>query len=82
MAHASLGFFNSPFNHALILSYDGGGNDGTFNIYYGNRSEKKIQHLEWLGLNLGTPYRQLALCMPEVTREKKDLLDMYNNLLA
>ena len=27
-AHARMSFFDSPFQQALILSYDGGGNDG------------------------------------------------------
>ena len=31
--HATAAFHMSPFNEALILSYDGGGDDGHFNIY-------------------------------------------------
>lgn len=69
--HAALGFYDSPFNNALILSYDGGGNDGTFNIYHGNR-ENGITLVEKVALNLGTPYRQIAMAMPEVTGEKHD----------
>ena len=34
MAHAAIGFFGSPFTKALVLSYDGGGNDGNFNSYF------------------------------------------------
>ncbi|EDV25487.1 uncharacterized protein TRIADDRAFT_55626 [Trichoplax adhaerens] len=67
LCHATLGFYDSPFQNALILSYDGGGNDGTFNIYSGTRKDYKIQLIKKIGLNLGTPYRQLATCMPEVT---------------
>lgn len=47
LSHAALGFYDSPFKHALILSYDGGGNDGTFNIYTGSR-EHGIKHVEWV----------------------------------
>ena len=28
-----------PFDSALIVSYDGGGNDGSFNVYHGNRKD-------------------------------------------
>lgn len=33
MAHAALAFYSSPFRSALVVSYDGGGDDGTFNAY-------------------------------------------------
>ncbi|XP_065064830.1 nodulation protein U-like isoform X2 [Rhopilema esculentum] len=78
LAHAALGFYDSPFKSALVFSYDGGGNDGTFNVYHADRN-KGIKHLKWVGLNLGTPFRQLAIAMPEVTggkgtsEETKDL---------
>lgn len=38
-AHARLGFFASPFASALVVSYDGGGNDGHFNAYVGRRNQ-------------------------------------------
>ncbi|MHA1248642.1 MAG: carbamoyltransferase C-terminal domain-containing protein [Candidatus Helarchaeota archaeon] len=65
-AHATYGFFQSKFNNAIILSYDGGGNDGTFNLYYANNN--KIHLIEWKPLNLGTAYRLLAKCMPEIRK--------------
>ena len=36
--HAASAFYLSPFKQALIVSYDGGGDDGHFNIYIGNES--------------------------------------------
>ena len=48
LAHAALGFYDSPFNKSLIFSYDGGGNDGTFNVYFGDRKDG-IRHLRWVG---------------------------------
>eukprot|EP00112_Aurelia_sp_Birch-Aquarium-sp1_P007756 Seg1847.2 transcript_id=Seg1847.2/GoldUCD/mRNA.D3Y31 product="Nodulation protein U" protein_id=Seg1847.2/GoldUCD/D3Y31 len=71
LAHAALSFYDSPFNRSLIFSYDGGGNDGTFNVYFGDR-HGGIRHLKWVGLNLGTPFRQLAIAMPEVTGKSQD----------
>ncbi|XP_030831521.1 uncharacterized protein LOC752072 [Strongylocentrotus purpuratus] len=69
--HAALGLYDSPFSDALILSYDGGGNDGTFNVYQGNRRDG-VELIEKVCLNLGTPYRQIAMAMPEVTRQEYD----------
>lgn len=34
-SHAAYGFYQSPYKEALIISYDGAGNDGRFNIYHG-----------------------------------------------
>lgn len=36
-SHASSSFYQSPFDEALIFSFDGGGNDGFFNIFTANR---------------------------------------------
>merc|ERR1712048_682633 len=64
-AHALLGFYSSPFRSALILSYDGGGNDGSFHVYAGFGFE--VKRLFKLGDNLGASYNTLAALMPEVT---------------
>lgn len=64
-AHARMAFFLSPFRDALILSYDGGGNDGVFNVYYGRQEE--ILRLGQLGLDLGTRYSMLAAIMSEIS---------------
>jgi len=36
-AHASGTFYQSPYENAIIFSFDGGGDDGKFNVYLGNR---------------------------------------------
>ena len=36
-SHAAGCFYQSPFDDAIIFSFDGGGDDGKFNIYLGNR---------------------------------------------
>jgi carbamoyltransferase len=36
-AHAAGCFYQSPHNEALIFSFDGGGNDGKFNVYHADR---------------------------------------------
>ena len=39
LAHAALGFYDSPFARALVFSYDGAGNDGCFAAYHGARGD-------------------------------------------
>lgn len=59
-AHAACAFYQSPFTESLILSYDGGGNDGTFRTYIGNRGRGVVPIGSRCDLNLGIPYRALA----------------------
>jgi carbamoyltransferase len=44
-SHAAGVFYQSPYKEALIFSFDGGGDDGKFNIYYGDR-ENSVSLLE------------------------------------
>jgi len=43
-AHANSVFYQSPYEEALIISFDGGSDEGFFNIFYGKKFEdlKKI----------------------------------------
>ena len=34
LSHAACGFYQTDYNEALIISFDGGGNDGFFNVYH------------------------------------------------
>ena len=43
--HAAGCFYQSPYNEMLVFSFDGGGNDGKFNVYICER-EKGVQLLE------------------------------------
>ncbi len=63
-AHAAIGFYDSRCETALIISYDGGGNDGTFNLFQG--SGQSIERLATLPHNLGSSYRAVGTWMPEV----------------
>ena len=68
LAHATLGWQDSGFNNPLILSFDGGGNDGVFNFYHIKNNE--IDLIERKHLNLGAAFRILATFMPEITHGK------------
>jgi carbamoyltransferase len=60
LSHAAAAFYQSPYERSLLISYDGGGNDGTFRTFLGCR-KRGVQSLDarW-ELNLGIPYRALA----------------------
>ena len=38
-SHASGCFYQSPFKEAIVFSFDGGGDDGEFNIYHATRED-------------------------------------------
>lgn len=64
-AHAAGTFYQSPYSEALIFSFDGGGDDGTFNIYKCVRGEEPellekvinpVEKSPHVGYDLGFPY--------------------------
>ena len=67
-AHARLGFFASPFASALIVSYDGGGNDGHFNVYVGRRNQ--LERVGRLDYSLGQTYLTVGSLLREVTNDQ------------
>jgi carbamoyltransferase len=72
-AHACNSFYQSPYHEALIVSFDGGSNDGWFNIYKGVRGEE-LQHLHYKDYNLGQQYHHIGLYCDEIKN--------YHNLTA
>lgn len=67
-AHAYSAFYQTDYKKALIVSFDGGGNDGFFNIYYAN-SRKDITEIQRLGIDLGFPYMIFAHYIDEIKFE-------------
>ncbi len=63
--HALHGHCDSPFERSLVLSFDGGGNDGTFRVF--TVDAEGANAIARRPLNLGTAFRVLATTMPEVT---------------
>jgi len=64
-SHAAGVFYQSPYPEALIFSFDGGGDDGKFNIYLANRENSvtlletvinPTLNLHYIGYDLGFPY--------------------------
>lgn len=63
-SHAAGTFYQSPYNESLIFSFDGGGDDGKFNIYYANR-KNSVQLLETiLNPNANNPHIHYDLGFP------------------
>lgn len=65
MSHAAGAFYQSSYDNALIFSFDGGGNDGKFNVYTCDRGDSPvlleavinpIKNLHYIGYDLGFPY--------------------------
>lgn len=58
LSHAALAYYTSPFDDALILSYDGEGNDGQTIFFKGKG--KSLTYLENNSLRFGQSYNNLG----------------------
>lgn len=77
-AHAAGTFYQSPYKEALIFSFDGGGDDGMFNIYKCIRGEEPellqrvnnpIHNSPHIGYDLGFPYMMFAHYLKDIKLE-------------
>lgn len=55
-AHAYGVFYQSPYKEALIFSFDGGGDDGEFNIYLAKRGENIVRLAQLLNPTYNRPH--------------------------
>lgn len=71
-SHAACAFYQSGFTESLVVSFDGGGNDGVFNFYhftYGKRPR-----LVWKSsINLGHAYMLTGYPVSEIRGQKGGL---------
>jgi carbamoyltransferase len=75
ISHAACSFYQSSFEEALVISYDGGGYDGGdgpdrvtfFNIYHAKRNGE-IQRIKYIPYDLGTAYGLAALPISEIQK--------------
>lgn len=68
ISHAAGSFYQSPFKQALILSFDGGGNDGWFKIFVGER-EKGVMQIWDEKLDLGLAYASFGAYFNDINFE-------------
>lgn len=59
-----LGYFASPFSSALIVSFDGGGDDGIFNVFLGQGAE--VQRIGNFHAAFSTLYNSFQMLLPDV----------------
>jgi predicted NodU family carbamoyl transferase len=61
LSHASLAFYTSPFSDALVLSYDGAGNDGYTLLFKGSR--EGINYYRSSAIRFGQCYNNLGFIL-------------------
>lgn len=64
-SHAYGSFSQSDFKKALIISFDGGSNDGFFNLYIGEKG-KDLTPVTNFGIDLGSHYHLIGLFCSEI----------------
>jgi carbamoyltransferase len=68
LSHAASGLYQSDFNKCIIVSFDGGGNDGFFNMYYvPNRKTIELKHS--LNVDLGFAYMVFGHFLSDIRQE-------------
>jgi carbamoyltransferase len=67
-SHAACGFYQTDYQEALIVSYDGGGNDGFFNVYHAS-DRNTITEIARLGLDMGFPYMSFGDYLKDIKLE-------------
>ena len=55
-SHAAGVFYQSPYKEALIFSFDGGGDDGEFNVYHAVRGEELTRLAQLLNPTYNRPH--------------------------
>jgi carbamoyltransferase len=66
--HASSAFYQTNYKKALIISFDGGGNDGFFNIYEA-KDRNTIEEIDRLDFDLGFAYMSFGEFLNDIKRE-------------
>ena len=68
LSHAACALYQSDYKNALIVSFDGGGSDGFFNIYVAkNRNE--IELIEKYNIDLGFAYMSFGDYLGDIRQE-------------
>lgn len=78
--HAASTFYLSPFKEALIVSFDGGGDDGHFNVYIGNQNG--ITLLDRIESDFGGAYLLCGSLIREVAEKSRHQLALSGKLMG
>lgn len=79
-SHAASTFYQSGFNESLIISYDGGGNDGFFNIYLADQNG--INLLEKIESDFGGGYLLLGSAIKEISEKSTHMLSLAGKMMG
>lgn len=79
-SHAASTFYQSGHESSLIISYDGGGNDGFFNVYLADNSG--INLVDKIDCDFGGGYLLLASCIKEITSSSRTQLALAGKLMG
>ena len=82
LCHAHSAYWQSPFDKAYIISSDGGGNDGVFNIYRATRRSGPLADEQIDRFDLGTFYGLTASIIPQVGKTTKWFFDLAGKSMA
>ena len=80
--HAASTLYKSPFDQALIVSYDGGGDDGHFNIYFGDKRQGIIRQLDKIESDFGGGYLLCGSLIREVAEKSRHQLALSGKLMG
>lgn len=67
--HAAGSFYQSPHKEALIISFDGGGNDGWFVVYHAERG-KRPTPIHYENVNFGVCYSMVGHYLTHIKHEQ------------
>ena len=80
--HAASTLYKSPFDQAFIFSYDGGGDDGHFNIYFGDKKTGTIRQLGKIESDFGGGYLLCGSLIREVAEKSRHQLALSGKLMG
>ena len=78
--HAASSFYQSGFDKSLIISFDGGGDDGFFNTYIGD--EQGVHLIDKIDCDFGGAYMLLASCITEITKSSSHQLALPGKMMG
>jgi carbamoyltransferase len=68
LSHAACAFYQTDYNETLIVSFDGGGSDGFFNVYH-TKDRNTIELVGKFNIDLGFPYMSFGDYLSDIRQE-------------
>jgi carbamoyltransferase len=74
--HAASAFYDSEYDSAFVVSYDGGGNDGTYSLYEANKNDglKRLNDHDFLDFT--TSYSLVSFYIKEISKSSDRTLNI------